>query len=62
MGMQAGFVLPGGTAEEQIRQAVAAEAAGWDAVFVWEGAYHLDAWCLLAAIAGRTTPSRWARC
>lgn len=53
--MQAGFVLPGGTADEQIRQAVAAEAAGWDAVFVWEGAYHLDAWCLLAAIAGRTT-------
>ena len=69
-GMQAGFVLPGGPIEDQLDLAVAAEAAGWDAVFVWEGAYHRDAWCLLAAMAGRTeriklgtmlTPLPWRR-
>ncbi len=53
--MRAGFVLPGGSIGEQVESAVAAEAAGWDAVFVWEGAYHVDAWCLLSAIATKTT-------
>ncbi|MHB2022768.1 MAG: LLM class flavin-dependent oxidoreductase [Mycobacteriales bacterium] len=65
--MDFGFVLPGGTADEQ---AEAAEEAGWDGIFVWEGAYGVDAWCLLAAMAGATrtirlgtmlTPLPWRR-
>jgi hypothetical protein len=31
--MRYGFVLPGGTATEQLEQAVLAEQAGWDGVF-----------------------------
>jgi alkanesulfonate monooxygenase SsuD/methylene tetrahydromethanopterin reductase-like flavin-dependent oxidoreductase (luciferase family) len=47
-----------------------AEAAGWDGVFVWEGAYGVDAWSLLGAMATRTstiavgtllTPLPWRR-
>ena len=65
-----GFILPGGTALEQLEQAVLAEECGWDAVFVWEGAYGVDAWSLLAAMATRTsrirlgtmlTPLPWRR-
>lgn len=68
--MKAGFVLPEGSVTEQVERAVAAEAAGWDAIFVWEGAYHPDAWCLLSAMAIRTsaiklgtmlTPLAWRR-
>jgi hypothetical protein len=63
-------VLPGGAPEEQLEQAVIAEDAGWDGVFVWEGAYGVDAWSLLAAMAVRTerirlgtmlTPLPWRR-
>jgi alkanesulfonate monooxygenase SsuD/methylene tetrahydromethanopterin reductase-like flavin-dependent oxidoreductase (luciferase family) len=56
--MRFGFVLPGGTATEQLEQAVLAEQAGWDGVFVWEAAYGVDAWTLLAAMAQRTTRVR----
>jgi alkanesulfonate monooxygenase SsuD/methylene tetrahydromethanopterin reductase-like flavin-dependent oxidoreductase (luciferase family) len=56
--MRYGAVLPGGTATEQLDQAVLAEQAGWDGVFVWEAAYGVDAWSLLAAIAVRTTRVR----
>ena len=68
--MRYGAVLPGGTATEQLDQAVLAEQAGWDGVFVWEAAYGVDAWSLLAAIAVRTsrvrlgtmlTPLPWRR-
>jgi hypothetical protein len=52
--MRYGVVLPGGTAPEQLDQAVLAEQAGWDGLFVWEAAYGVDAWSLLAAIAART--------
>lgn len=53
--MKFGFVLPGGTATEQLELAVVADQAGWDGVFVWEGTYAVDAWTLLAAMAQRTT-------
>jgi hypothetical protein len=36
--MRYGVVLPGGTAPQQLEQAVLAERAGWDGVFVWETA------------------------
>jgi alkanesulfonate monooxygenase SsuD/methylene tetrahydromethanopterin reductase-like flavin-dependent oxidoreductase (luciferase family) len=56
--MKMGFILPGGSAVEQVEQAVLAERAGWDGVFVWEAAYGVDAWALLAAIAVRTSRMR----
>jgi Luciferase-like monooxygenase len=56
--MRYGFVLPGGTATEQLEQAILAEEAGWDGVFVWEAAYGVDAWTLLAVMAQRTTRIR----
>jgi len=65
-----GFVLPGGSATDQVNHAVLAEAAGWDGVFVWEGAYGIDAWSVLSAMAMRTasialgtmlTPLPWRR-
>jgi alkanesulfonate monooxygenase SsuD/methylene tetrahydromethanopterin reductase-like flavin-dependent oxidoreductase (luciferase family) len=68
--MRYGFVLPGGTAGEQLEQATLAERAGWDGVFVWEAAYGVDAWTLLGAMAQRTerlrlgtmlTPLPWRR-
>src|SRR5574342_542853 len=68
--MKYGFVLPGGTATQQLEQAVLAENNGWDGVFVWEAAYGVDAWTLLAAMAARTqriklgtmlTPLPWRR-
>jgi alkanesulfonate monooxygenase SsuD/methylene tetrahydromethanopterin reductase-like flavin-dependent oxidoreductase (luciferase family) len=68
--MKFGVILPGGTAVRQLEQAAVAEEAGWDGVFVWEAAYGVDAWSLLAAIAARTgrvrlgtvlTPAPWRR-
>jgi len=65
-----GFVLPGGTATQQLGLAVLAEEAGWDGVFVWEAPYGVDAWTLLAAMAQTTsrirlgtmlTPLPWRR-
>jgi alkanesulfonate monooxygenase SsuD/methylene tetrahydromethanopterin reductase-like flavin-dependent oxidoreductase (luciferase family) len=65
-----GFVIPGGTATEQLEQAVLAEEAGWDGVFVAELGFGVDAWALLSAIAVRTervrlgtmlTPLPWRR-
>jgi alkanesulfonate monooxygenase SsuD/methylene tetrahydromethanopterin reductase-like flavin-dependent oxidoreductase (luciferase family) len=56
--MRFGVILPGGTAGEQLEQAILAEQAGWDGVFVWEAAYGVDAWSLLAAMAAATTRIR----
>jgi alkanesulfonate monooxygenase SsuD/methylene tetrahydromethanopterin reductase-like flavin-dependent oxidoreductase (luciferase family) len=56
--MRYGMILPGGTAPEQLEQAVVAEQSGWDGVFVWEAAYGVDAWSLLSAIAARTSRIR----
>jgi hypothetical protein len=53
--MKFGVVLPGGTASRQLEQAILAEECGWDGVFVWEAAYGVDAWSLLAAMATQTT-------
>lgn len=64
------MILPGGPADAQVSQAVLAERAGWDAVFVWEAAYGVDAWSLLSAMAMVTsrvqlgtmlTPLPWRR-
>ena len=68
--MKFGFVLPGGSPSVQVEQAVIAEQAGWDGLFVWEGPYGADAWSLLSAMAMRTervrlgtmlTPLPWRR-
>lgn len=68
--MRYGFVLPGGTASEQLELAVLADQSGWDGLFVWESGYGIDAWCLLSAMAMRTskvalgtmlTPLPWRR-
>jgi alkanesulfonate monooxygenase SsuD/methylene tetrahydromethanopterin reductase-like flavin-dependent oxidoreductase (luciferase family) len=68
--VQQGFVIPGGSATEQLEQAVLAEQAGWDGVFVAELGFGVDAWALLSAIAVRTelvrlgtmlTPMPWRR-
>ncbi|GAA3345559.1 LLM class flavin-dependent oxidoreductase [Amorphoplanes nipponensis] len=56
--MRYGVILPGGTAPQQLDQAVLAEQAGWDGVFVWEAAAGVDAWSLLAAMAPATTRVR----
>jgi len=56
--MRFGFVLPGGSATEQLEQAIVADRAGWDGIFAWEAAYGVDPWTLLAAIAQRTTRVR----
>jgi Luciferase-like monooxygenase len=68
--VRSGVILPGGSASQQLELAVIAERAGWDGVFVWEAAYGVDAWSLLAAIAVKTeririgtllTPLPWRR-
>jgi hypothetical protein len=65
-----GIVLPGGTAPQQLELAVLADQHGWDGVFVWEAAYGVDPWTLLAAMAVKTervrlgtmlTPLPWRR-
>jgi alkanesulfonate monooxygenase SsuD/methylene tetrahydromethanopterin reductase-like flavin-dependent oxidoreductase (luciferase family) len=64
------MVLPGGRAREQLELGVLAEERGWDGVFVWEAAYGVDPWALLAALAVKTdrirlgtllTPLPWRR-
>jgi alkanesulfonate monooxygenase SsuD/methylene tetrahydromethanopterin reductase-like flavin-dependent oxidoreductase (luciferase family) len=56
--MQYKLILPGGSAPQQLALATLAERSGWDGVFVWEAAYGMDAWSLLAAIATATTRIR----
>jgi len=56
--VRCGVVLPGGSSSQQLELALLAEESGWDGVFVWEAAYGVDAWSLLAAIAVKTTRIR----
>ena len=68
--MRYGFVLPGGTATQQLELAEIADQSGWDGVFIWEAAYGVDPWTLLGAMAQGTervrlgtmlTPLPWRR-
>jgi hypothetical protein len=52
--MKYGFVLPYGDARIAADFARDAEAAGWDAFFVWEPVWGVDAWVSLAAAAMQT--------
>lgn len=52
--MNYGLVLPLTDPRQVIELSVAAEAAGWDAVFIAEMVYGPDAWVSLAAAAMRT--------
>ena len=58
--MRYGFIIPTGDVHTVIDLAQEAEAAGWDAVFGWDGIYIesmgpiYDPWALLGAIAVRT--------
>jgi alkanesulfonate monooxygenase SsuD/methylene tetrahydromethanopterin reductase-like flavin-dependent oxidoreductase (luciferase family) len=47
--MRSGIVISTGTAREFADLAVAAEAAGWDAIFTWEALWSPDAWVTLTA-------------
>lgn len=49
--MKHGFVFPFGNARLASEFARAAERAGWDGFFVWEGVWGEDAWISLAACA-----------
>lgn len=52
--MRYGVVLPKGDARTAAETAALAERAGWDAFFVWEPVWGVDAWVCLTAAAMRT--------
>jgi alkanesulfonate monooxygenase SsuD/methylene tetrahydromethanopterin reductase-like flavin-dependent oxidoreductase (luciferase family) len=52
--MKYGFVIPWGNARTVADMAYEAEAVGWDAIFVWEPVWGIDAWVCLTAAAMRT--------
>ena len=56
--MKFGFVFPRADVLEAIKFAKTAEETGWDAFFVWEPTYGIDAWVTLAAIAVETKKIR----
>jgi hypothetical protein len=56
--MRFGFVMPFGDARSVADRAVAAEAAGWDAIFDWEAIWGDDAWVALTAAAMVTSRIR----
>ncbi len=51
-------MIPWGDAEDIGELAVAAEASGWDGVFVWEPVWGVDAWISLGLAAARTSTIR----
>lgn len=56
--MRFGFVQPFGTAADIVEAAVLAEQSGWDALFVAETVWGVDAWVALSAAAMRTSRIR----
>ena len=52
--LRSGIVISAATPKEFVELAVAAENAGWDAIFTWEALWSTDAWVLLTAAAMRT--------
>ena len=62
--MKFGFIITGGEALEQVELARAAEAAGWDGVFTWDGIHvgdeieTYDPWALMGAMALATKDVR----
>jgi hypothetical protein len=56
--MKFGFVFPKADIFKAIEFAKLAEEAKWDAFFVWEPTYGIDAWMTLAAIAVETKKIR----
>jgi alkanesulfonate monooxygenase SsuD/methylene tetrahydromethanopterin reductase-like flavin-dependent oxidoreductase (luciferase family) len=52
--MKYGFVFPKSDPVKAVSFAQEAEAAGWDAFFVWEGVWGVDAWVTLGALAVKT--------
>ncbi len=52
--MKYGFVIPSGDARTVANLAKTAESAGWDAIFVWEPVWGIDAWISLTAAAMQT--------
>jgi hypothetical protein len=56
--MKFGYVFPRADVFEAIKFAKVAEETGWDAFFVWEPTYGIDAWVTLAAIAVETEAIR----
>lgn len=60
--MKSGFVLPFGEARTAANLARAAEQAGWDAFFVWEPVWGIDAWVSLAAARPKTDSNLGRRC
>ncbi|WP_420644658.1 LLM class flavin-dependent oxidoreductase [Candidatus Leptofilum sp.] len=49
--MKYGFVIPSGDARTVANLAKTAESANWDAIFVWEPVWGIDAWVSLTAAA-----------
>lgn len=49
--MKCGFVLPSGDARTAADLAIELERAGWNALFVWEPVWGVDAWVSLTAAA-----------
>ncbi len=56
--MKYGFVFPKSDVHKAIEFAKEAENNGWDAFFVWESLYGVDAWITLTAIASKTKKIR----
>ena len=56
--MKYGFVFPKADIFRAREFAILAEEANWDAFFVWEPTYGIDAWMTLAAIAVETKKIR----
>ncbi len=52
--LRTGVVISAATPKEFADLAVAAENAGWDAIFAWEALWSTDAWVILTAAAMRT--------